>query len=143
MNPPIHSEAIQTWLEAWLSTHQAVAGTVHVTHDGALHLAAHVNIPPPVRAAVALVPPGKGMAGLAMVRRQPVQTCNLQDDASGDVRPGARAVNAGAAVAIPVEEGGGVCAVVGAAFGHTGAVPEDRLEAMTADTVALRGILIR
>ena len=79
MNPPIHSEAIQTWLEAWLSTHQAGAGTVHVTHDGALHLAAHVHIPPPVRAAVALVPPGKGMAGLAMVRRDQVDFASAQE----------------------------------------------------------------
>jgi L-methionine (R)-S-oxide reductase len=82
-----------------------------------LRLTAAVNIPPPVQQIVAWVPNGKGMAGLALQRREPVQTCNLQEDRSGDVKPGAKAVNAQAAVAIPVQNAeGSVRAVVGIAF---------------------------
>src|SRR5690606_40586038 len=44
-------------------------------------------------------------------------SCNLQTDATGDVRPGARAVDARAAVAIPVRDAHGqLRAVVGIAF---------------------------
>src|SRR5690606_7161975 len=67
-----------------------------------LELAACVRIPAPVIAATRTIPKGKGMAGLAWERDRPVQTCNLKTDSSGDVRPGARAVDAQAAVAIPV-----------------------------------------
>ena len=46
-----------------------------------------------------------------------VSTCNLKTDTSGDVRPGAKAVDAGAALAIPVRNArGSLRAVVGIAF---------------------------
>jgi hypothetical protein len=46
-----------------------------------------------------------------------VSTCNLKTDTSGDVRPGAKAVDAGAALAIPVRDAtGALRAVVGIAF---------------------------
>jgi hypothetical protein len=57
------------------------------------------------------------MAGLAWERNSSVQTCNLKTDQSGDVRPGAKAVDAQAAIAIPVRGADGqVRAVVGIAF---------------------------
>lgn len=109
---------IQSWLETFISAHGGVAGTVHrVIDDGAaLASVAAVNIPPPVRAATAVVPRGKGMAGLALEREEPVSTCNLADDRSGDVRPGAKAVAARAAVALPVRDASAIWAVVGIAF---------------------------
>jgi hypothetical protein len=108
---------LTVWLQQILSELNAASGTVHLRQDDGLRLAAAVNIPPVVQQIVEWVPEGKGMAGLAMQRRKPVQTCNLQEDTSGDVRPGAKAVNAQAAVAIPVQDAGGeVRAVVGIAF---------------------------
>jgi len=107
----------QTWLQDFLARHGAVAGSVHLLKEGALHLSATHNIPPVVQAAVKLVPEGKGMAGLALQRREPVQTCNLQGADSPDVKPGARAVNARAAIAFPVmNDNAGVWAVVGMAW---------------------------
>ena len=95
----------------------ATSGTVHLHENDGLRLTAAVNIPPPVQQIVAWVPNGKGMAGLALQRCEPVQTCNLQEDRSGNVKPGAKAVNAQAAVAIPVQNPAGyVRAVVGIAF---------------------------
>jgi L-methionine (R)-S-oxide reductase len=109
----------EDWLERYLARHQATSGTVHVVQDGSLRLVAAFNIPAPVQQIVAWVPNGKGMAGLALQRKQPVQTCNLQEDRSGSVRPGAKAVNAKAAVALPIMgTGGEVRAVVGLAFQH-------------------------
>ncbi len=111
------TDALQQWLNEFVNEHGAVAGAVHLFENGGLKLAAAVNIPPPVRQAVEWVPNGKGMAGLALQRKEPVQTCNLQEDRSGAVKPGAKAVNAQAAIALPIlNSTGDVRAVVGIAF---------------------------
>ncbi len=76
-----------------------------------------MNIPAKLQEIVTWVPSGKGMAGLALERGEPVQTCNLQEDQSGAVQPGAKAVDAQAAVALPVrDKSGGIIAIVGVAF---------------------------
>lgn len=107
----------QSWLEGYLKEHDAVSGTVHVHLRERLELAAAVRIPIQVRQAVRKVPRGKGMAGLALERNEPVQTCNLQEGTSPDVKPGAAAVDARGAVALPVrDKAGEVRAVVGLAF---------------------------
>jgi hypothetical protein len=115
-----HDPATTTWLQAFLADHGGVAGTVHrvsPSDDAVLELAAAVNIPPPVQQVTARIPRGKGMAGLALQRGVPVQTCNLRSDTSGDVQPGARAVQASAAVALPVRDRASVIvAVVGIAY---------------------------
>jgi hypothetical protein len=109
--------SVESWLQAFLAAHGGCAGTVHRRRGDVLELQAALNIPPPVLAVVQQVPRGKGMAGLALERNAPVSTCNLQTDRSGDVRPGARAVDAQAAVALPVHDAQGeVRAVVGIAF---------------------------
>lgn len=105
------------WLRTFLEQHGGIAGTVHLIRGDVLRLVAQVNIPPPVVKVTETIPKGKGMAGLAWEREQTVQTCNLKTDDTGDVRPGAKAVDAQAAVAIPVLDGqGAVRAVVGIAF---------------------------
>ncbi len=113
------------WLSSFITAHGGVAGTVHLLGAEVLERAAAVNIPPPVLEKIARIPRGKGMAGLAWERGEPVQTCNLKTDGSGDVRPGARAVGANAAVAIPVGEP--LRAVVGIAFMGAGEIGEDEL----------------
>ncbi len=127
------NEAIQGWLEALLAEEQGVAGSVHVQRGSDLFLVAAHRLPPPVVAAVAHVPHGKGMAGAAQVDRRPVQTCNLKTDDTGRVKPGARAVDAQAAVALPVLDAAGeVLAVVGIAFAHEGAIDGPREAALLA-----------
>jgi hypothetical protein len=122
------SEELSRWLQRFVQQGGGVAGTVHRRAGDALVLVAAFNIPPKVQEITATIPRGKGMAGLALERDQPVQTCNLQTDASGDVKPGARAVNAQAAVAIPVhDEHGDVRAVVGIAFKEEGELGEERI----------------
>jgi hypothetical protein len=119
---------IEIWLQKFIGEHGGVAGTVHRNRDDVLELVAAVNIPEPVRRVTAVVPRGKGMAGLALERNAPVTTCNLQTDISGDVRPGARAVAALAAAALPVHDAAGsVRAVVGIAFGDERELPESVL----------------
>jgi len=83
---------------------QADTGTIHLLEaDGVLHLkAASAGIPEPVLKAVQLVPIGKGMAGLAVERKEPVSVCNLQTDASGSARPGAKATGMEGALVVPI-----------------------------------------
>src|SRR2546430_11309701 len=107
----------QEWLESFVAAQGGIAGTVHVQQGEDLYLTAAHNIPPPVVAIVAHVAHGKGMAGVAQVKKQPVQTCNLQTDTSGTIKPGAKAVDAQAAIALPVlRDDGEVRAVVGIAW---------------------------
>lgn len=108
---------MQTWLCDFARKTGAVAGTVHVRQGDGLRLAAALHIPPPVAEAVRSVPWGKGMAGMALETGEAVTTCNLKEDETGRVKPGAKAVSAQAAVALPIKDGTGfVVAVVGVAF---------------------------
>ncbi len=92
----------------------AESGTLHAgAPDGTLHLRAAIGIPAPV---LEIVPVGKGMAGLAAERKCAVNSCNIQSDATGDVRPGARATGLAGSVAVPVlADDGRVLGVVGVA----------------------------
>lgn len=90
--------------------------TVHlVDGSGLLQLAAHRGLPEVVLDRVRTVPVGKGMAGIAAERRSPVQVCNLQTDASGVVRPGARDTRMEGSIACPMFEGSELRGVLGVA----------------------------
>jgi L-methionine (R)-S-oxide reductase len=122
----------QTWLETFIKQHDGIAGTIHLrSGPDELALAAAVNIPDVVRNIVARVPRGKGMAGLALEQNTAISTCNIQTDGTGQVRPGARAVDARAAVAIPIStDAGDVRAVVGIAFPNERTLTDAELAAL-------------
>lgn len=125
------NEAQQRWLESFIAEHDAAAGTVHVQRGEDLYLTAAHNIPPKVIAIVAHVPHGKGMAGVAQVKKRPVQTCNLQTDETGNIKPGAKAVDAQAAVALPVlDDTGSLRAVVGIAWSKEGEIGSTEEQAL-------------
>jgi L-methionine (R)-S-oxide reductase len=94
-------------LNLTLEFFRADSGTVHLLEaDGVLHLkSASRGIPEFVLNTVRTVPVGKGMAGLAVERKQPVSACNIQTDTSGDVRPGARATALQGAIVVPILRG--------------------------------------
>ena len=105
-------------LAAIIDFFKAESGTIHLSGvDGNLHLkSASAGIPEAVRRIVEVVPVGKGMAGLAAERREPVSICNIQTDQSGDVRPGARTTGLEGAIALPMmAAGGSVAGVLGVA----------------------------
>jgi hypothetical protein len=129
----------QGWLEEFVRDRGGVAGTVHVLSEtGELHLAAALNIPDKVQEIVRRIPRGKGMAGLAWERNEPVSTCNIQSDSTGKVRPGARAIDAQAGVALPVRDARGeVRAVVGIAYGEERTLDEAELAALASAAASL------
>jgi L-methionine (R)-S-oxide reductase len=131
-------EATNEWLRALLGRHKAVAGTVHVVRGDMLTIAGAINIPPKVQEVTAKIPIGKGMAGLAWQHDKPIQTCNLKDDHTGAVKPGAKAVDAKAAVAMPIHDGSGtVRAVVGLAWMHDHELTKAELDAIASDAADL------
>ena len=129
---------LDLWLGQFIKARGGVAGTVHRRVEEALELASSVNIPDKVIALTRHIPRGKGMAGLAFERDRPVTTCNLQTDKSGDVKPGARAVNAEAAVALPVHDSdGAIRAIVGIAFPDERDFGDDVLASLMQDVESM------
>src|SRR5687767_9071894 len=129
---------LDQWLRSYIARNGGVAGTVHLRGSDQLELRAAVNIPPKVVEIVREIPRGKGMAGLAWERDEPVHTCNLKSDTSGDVRPGAKAVDANAAVAIPIHDAGGALrGVVGIAYMGERDITEAELAGLRAQAEAL------
>ena len=61
------------------------------------------------------IPIGKGMAGLAAERREPVQLCNLQTDTSGQAKPAARKTGMEGSIALPILVGDELRGVLGVA----------------------------
>ncbi|HTJ40575.1 MAG TPA: GAF domain-containing protein [Kofleriaceae bacterium] len=130
-------ENLSEWLRSFLARHGAVAGTVHVVSDDVLTIAAAHNIPPKVQEITARIPLGKGMAGLAWEHDKAISTCNLKEDASGAVKPGAKAVDAKAAVALPIHGGEGVRAVVGLAWPDERDLPDALVDGIARDAESM------
>ena len=102
------TETIQKALDDAIAHLNADSGTIHVKDPErmVLLLAASTNIPMQVLEVVREVPWGKGMAGLAVERLQPVSVCNIQSTLSSDVRPGARATGVQGAIVVPMLKAG-------------------------------------
>jgi putative methionine-R-sulfoxide reductase with GAF domain len=95
---------VQEQLEEIIRRFDADTGSIHLLEDGVLVLKASVGLPPHIAEIVSLVPVGKGMAGLAAERNEPVSSCNIQTDATGDVKPGARATGVNGAIVVPIRD---------------------------------------
>lgn len=78
--------------------------TVHTLEaDGMLHLKAYQGfLPGPVLNVIQTIPPGKGMAGLALERLSPVTSCNLPSETSPQIPQGAKSVPVKGSIALPV-----------------------------------------
>jgi len=108
------------WLgmvDAILAHFACVVGTVHQLDQmtQTLHLLVRRGIPDAILDRVQRIPVGKGMAGLAAERRECVEVCNLQTDASGDVKPGAKLTGMEGSIAVPMLVDGQVVGVLGVA----------------------------
>ena len=104
-------------LQLTLEHFGADTGTIHVLEsDGMLHLrAAGAGLPPEVRQVIQVIPVGKGIAGLAVERKEPVNLCNLQADSSGAARPGARATGVKGSICVPMMVNGAAIGALGIA----------------------------
>ena len=121
-------------LEQIIAALSADSGTIHmIGEDGALHLKAASGVPEVVLNIVRIVPIGKGMAGLCAERAEPVTACNIQNDASGNVRPGAKATGMEGAIVVPIFDGVKLVGTLGIANRHERTFsPEEQAELIAA-----------
>lgn len=104
-------------LDATVRRFGCVVGTIHDLDPatGMLRLRVHRGIPEAVLERVRVIPIGKGMAGLAAERREPVQICNLQTDDSGQAKPAARLTGMEGSISFPMIVGGELKGAMGVA----------------------------
>lgn len=90
------------WLADVLASFGCQTGTLHRADGEFLDLVAQVGVPEPLLPKISRIPFGKGIAGAAAERREPVELCNLQQDLGGVARPDARQTNVSGSLAVPV-----------------------------------------
>lgn len=87
-----------------LAAFDCATGTIHTLdrETQLLNLRAKVGIPEFLLPKMSQIPIGKGMAGIAAERREPVEMCNLQTDESGVARPSAKETKVEGSLAAPM-----------------------------------------
>ena len=116
-------------LPAWLRQEQGLDGLLRETlhhfdaQTGTIHrldaaaqellLAAQAGLPPQLLDVVRTIPVGKGIAGQTVAQNRPVTICNLQTDASGVAKPGAKQTGVGGALCVPVRRAGVIVGTFG------------------------------
>jgi len=102
-------------LHAVLANFRSETGTIHIldSEKQLLHLAAQVGLPPQMLEIVKTIPVGKGIAGQVVAQNKPVTICNLQTDAGGVARPGAKQTGVGGALCVPIRSGGRIVGTIG------------------------------
>jgi L-methionine (R)-S-oxide reductase len=106
-----------SWLRQILEYFDCTTGTIHLLDEetGHLQLKSQVGVPDFLLPKMSQIPIGKGMAGIAAERKEPVQVCNLQTDESGVVRPGAKDTQVEGAITIPLLREGKLYGTLGIA----------------------------
>ena len=143
--PPHPSpEDWRSFLGAVMAEFDCVTGTLHRVDpaDGHLKMVAHHGVPESLLPVIASIPIGKGIAGAAAQRREPVELCNLQTDTSGVAKPGAKATQVQGSLAVPVLAGDQLFGVIGigksVAYDFTDE-EKARLMAIAAETASALG----
>jgi putative methionine-R-sulfoxide reductase with GAF domain len=94
----------QSLLTNIIQAYDCSTGTIHVLdkQTNQLQLKAQQGIPDFLLPKMASIPIGKGMAGIAAERKEPVEMCNLQTDDSGVARPAAKETKVEGSIAVPM-----------------------------------------
>ena len=114
--PPARDEAEwNQFLQQVIQEFGCTTGTLHRLDpaDRHLKLVAAQAIPPQLMPIIQSIPVGKGIAGAAAERQQPVELCNLQTDTSGVAKPGARQTHVQGSLAVPMMDGSRLCGTLG------------------------------
>jgi putative methionine-R-sulfoxide reductase with GAF domain len=134
---PANSSEIdwQQLLVDTIAAFDCTTGTIHTLDPETqlLMLRAMQGIPEFLLPKMSQIPIGKGMAGIAAERREPVEMCNLQTDASGVARPAAKETKVEGSIATPMLLDGKLYGVIGIAK----PVPYDFTETETGDLMKI------
>ena len=99
-----HDPDFQSLLVTILADFACQTGTIHqATADGqTLTLVCQIGVPESLMDKISSIPFGKGIAGAAAERGEPVELCNLQEDLGGVAKPDARKTGVSGSLAVPV-----------------------------------------
>ncbi|RDV16040.1 GAF domain-containing protein [Pontibacter diazotrophicus] len=133
-----NTESAVDWQQLLIDVIKAfdcTTGTIHTLDKstGLLTLKAHEGIPPFLLPKMNAIPIGKGMAGIAAERKEPVEMCNLQTDGSGVARPAAKETKVEGSIAVPMLLNGELYGTLGIAK----PVPYDFTEEETKDLLRI------
>ena len=94
----------QAILDSILADFGCQTGTIHqAAPDGnILTLVCQTGVPESLMDKISTIPFGKGIAGAAAERGEPVELCNLQQDLGGVAKPDARQTGVSGSLAVPV-----------------------------------------
>lgn len=114
------ADSIDDWqnlLSEIIQAFDCSTGTIHTLdkNTGLLKLKAQQGIPEFLLPKMTAIPIGKGMAGIAAERREPVEMCNLQTDDTGVARPAARETKVEGSIAAPMMRDGVLYGTLGVA----------------------------
>jgi L-methionine (R)-S-oxide reductase len=103
------------FLDDVLADFGCTTGTIHRLDpaDQLLKLVVCRGIPEGLLTIIGTIPIGKGIAGAAAERREPVELCNLQTDTSGVAKPGAKETKVQGSLAVPILDGDRLCGTLG------------------------------
>lgn len=120
-------------LDQVLAHFDGAVGTLHrLGEEGELELIAHRGLPEALLPIVSRIPIGKGMAGLAAERREPVQVCNLQTDDSGVAKPGAKLTQMEGSISLPCLQDGELVGTLGVGKPVAHEYDDDEVRLLTA-----------
>ncbi|MBX7208316.1 MAG: GAF domain-containing protein [Verrucomicrobiaceae bacterium] len=118
IHPPAAGSPDSEWsgfLDSIIAAFDCTTGTLHRFDpvDNHLKIVASRRIPEVLVPVIKSIPIGKGIAGAAAQRREPVEICNLQTDTSGVAKPGAKQTQVQGSIAVPVLDGERLCGTLG------------------------------
>src|SRR5690606_36269370 len=115
----LHTSPIdwQDILSTIIAHFDCTTGTLHFLDEktNLLKIKVHQGFPPFLIPKLSEIPIGKGRAGIAAERREPVEMCNLQTDASGVARPAAKETKVEGSIAVPMMLNGKLYGTLGIA----------------------------
>lgn len=91
-------------LNSILESFGCQTGTIHQVTDESrmLSLVCQVGVPDFLLEKIRSIPFGKGIAGVAAERKEPVELCNLQEDLGGVAKVDARKTGVAGSLAVPI-----------------------------------------
>ncbi|UJV43634.1 GAF domain-containing protein [Streptomyces sp. AMCC400023] len=143
---------VDAWLAEFVARNAGFAGSVHLAEpaepaepagEGEIVLVASYNLPVSVRNGTAVIPIGKGMAGTAAQRREPVAVSDFQTDTTGVAVRAGRAAGAMGSLTLPVFDPADdtLVAVVGIGFTERRDFTPEETAKYSEDAATVRMIL--
>jgi len=101
-------------LKVVMEEFECQTGTLHRAETKWLHLVSQAGVPDFLLDKISKIPFGKGIAGAAAEKKEPVELCNLQQDLGNVAKEDARKTGVSGSLAVPIfDDSGAVIGTIG------------------------------